>query len=75
MIGAGDESGVGCTARYNTSCAINAIRHREPPLGGAAIQAERSVQLAWIASSQALLAMTVSVNRQASDALPHVRNA
>jgi hypothetical protein len=37
------------------------VRHREPPLGGAAIQAEQTVLRAWIASSQALLAMTNDV--------------
>jgi hypothetical protein len=33
-------------------------RHRDPPLGGVAIRAARSVRAAWIASSRPLLAMT-----------------
>jgi hypothetical protein len=38
-------------------------RHREPPLGGVAIQGWQTPEIswiAWIASSQALLAMTDS---------------
>ncbi len=35
-------------------------RHREPPLGGVAIQGWQTPEISWIASSQALLAMTDS---------------